>query len=220
MIKETARSGIVQNDKETVALVPKINFGIVTPELLETIAAVSKKYDIPLIKITSAQRFALVGVKPEDVDNVWNELGLEPGHALSTGINYVQACPGSAVCRLGQRDSIGLAQRIDDAIEPLNIESKVKIGVSGCPLSCAEGLVRDIGIFGKKATGWTIQVGGNSGMNARIGEVLVADLDDDQCVDMVVKFLQYYIENAKTKERIYRFVPRIGLDKIKEDLGL
>ena len=56
MIQESARTGIVQKDKETVALIPEIKFGMLTPEDLEKLAAVSRKYEIPAIKITSAQR--------------------------------------------------------------------------------------------------------------------------------------------------------------------
>ena len=131
MIQETARTGIVQKDKETVALIPEIKFGMMTPEDLEKIAAVSRKYEIPVLKITSAQRIALVGVKPENVEKVWEELGMEPGHGLGTGLNYIKACPGEAACRLGQRDSLGMAERIYDAVKPLGIESKIKFGVSG-----------------------------------------------------------------------------------------
>ena len=59
MIQESARTGIVQKDKETVALIPEIKFGMLTPETLEKLASVSRKYEIPAIKITSAQRIAI-----------------------------------------------------------------------------------------------------------------------------------------------------------------
>ena len=88
-------------------------------------------------------------------------------------------------------------------------------------MACGEGIIRDIGIFGRKATGWTVQIGGNSGLNARLGEVLAKDLDDDQLVELVVKLMTYYKENMKPKERMYRFVPRMGgIDAIKQALGL
>ena len=92
----------------------------------------------------------------------------------------------------------------------LGIESKIKFGVSGCPLQCGEGAIRDIGVFGKKATGWTVQIGGNSGLNARVGEVLAADLEDDRLIEVLTKLMVYYKENMKPKERMYRFVPRMG----------
>lgn len=221
MIQESARTGIVQKDKETVALIPEIKFGMMTPDDLEKIAGAARKYEIPIIKITSAQRIALVGVKPQDVESVWNDLGMEPGHGLGTGLNYIKACPGESVCRLGQRDSLGMAERIYDVVKPLRIESKIKFGISGCPLACGEGIIRDIGIFGKKATGWTVQLGGNSGLNARLGEVLAKDLDDEQLIEVVLKLMTYYKENMKPKERMYRFVPRMGgIEAMKQALGL
>lgn len=221
MIQESPRSGIVQKDKETVALIPEIKFGMMTPEDLEKIAAVARKYEIPVIKITSAQRIALVGVKPEHVEAVWEELGMEPGNGLGTGLNYIKACPGEAVCRLGQRDSLAIAERIYDVVKPMGIETKLKFGISGCPLACGEGVIRDIGIFGKKSTGWTIQIGGNSGLNARLGEVLAKDLDDEQLLQVVTKLMLYYKENMRTKERMYRFVPRMGgVEAIKQALGV
>lgn len=217
---DTAREGILQNDNKTMAITPEIKFGMLTPELLERIAAVTRKYNIPVLKITSAQRIALVGIAPEDVEKVWADLEMEVGYAVGNAIHYIQSCPGTEVCRLGQRDSLGIAAKIDDAIKDLEIPAKTKIGISGCPLSCGEGIIRDIGLFGKKATGWTITIGGNSGINARFGDTLAKDLDDDAAVALIVQFLKYYQENAKTKERLYRFVPRVGIETIKEALQL
>lgn len=221
MIQESARTGIVQKDKETVALIPEIKFGMMTPDDLEKLAAVSRKYEIPAIKITSAQRIALVGVKPEHVESIWEELDMEPGHGLGTGLNYVQSCPGTSVCRLGQRDSLDMAERLYQEVKPLGLDVKLKIGVSGCPLQCGEGAIRDVGVFGKKATGWTVQIGGNSGLNARIGEVLAQDLEDDLLVDVIHRLMVYYKDNMKPKERMYRFVPRMGgVAEIRKAIGL
>lgn len=221
MIQESARLGILQKDKETIALIPEIKCGMMTPNDLEKLAAVSRKYAIPAIKITSAQRIALVGVKPEHVAAIWEDLDMEPGHGLGTGLNYIQACPGTTVCRLGQRNSLELAERIYDIVKPMEIATKLKFGISGCPLQCGEGAVRDVGIFGKKATGWTIQIGGNSGLNARVGEVLAKDLDDEQLIAVITKLMQYYKDNMKPKERMYRFVPRMGgVAAIRKAIGL
>lgn len=218
-----AREGILENTKETVTLVPKISFGLLTTEILDAFSAVAKKYEIPAMKITSAQRIAFVGVKMDQVDAIWADLaqiGIEPGAAAGDAVHYIQACPGTECCRLGQRDSLGLGAKIEEAIKDLPIPAKTKIGISGCPLACGEGAVRDIGIFGKKMSGWTIQIGGCSGINTRIADVLVKDLSDEETVETVVKILKYYQDNAKPKERMYRFVARVGVEQIKADLNL
>jgi len=218
-----AREGILENTKETVTLVPKLSFGLLNTDILDAFSAVAKKYNIPTIKITSAQRIAFVGVKLDQVDAVWADLaqiGIEPGAAAGDAVHYIQACPGTECCRLGQRDSLGLGAAIEEAINELPIPAKTKIGISGCPLSCGEGAVRDIGIFGRKATGWTIQIGGCSGINTRVADVLAKDLSDEDTISLVVNILKYYHANAKPKERMYRFVTRIGIDQIKADLNL
>jgi NAD(P)H-nitrite reductase large subunit len=49
---------------------------------LRRLADVAEKYRGQVIKITLAERFALVGVNPEDLDRIWQELSLVPGAAL------------------------------------------------------------------------------------------------------------------------------------------
>jgi NAD(P)H-nitrite reductase large subunit len=59
-MSDKPKGAILQRDKETYAIVPRTPAGLVTPENLENIAKVARKYEIPIIKITSGQRFALV----------------------------------------------------------------------------------------------------------------------------------------------------------------
>jgi len=59
------KGAILQRDKRTYAIVPRTPTGWVTADDLENIAKVVRKYKIPIVKITSGQRFALVGMKKE-----------------------------------------------------------------------------------------------------------------------------------------------------------
>jgi NAD(P)H-nitrite reductase large subunit len=61
--------------------------GVVTVEYLEKIAAVARKHDIPLVKITSAQRLAFAGHAPEMVAEIWHDLGQESGPVKPVGIH-------------------------------------------------------------------------------------------------------------------------------------
>ena len=144
------KGAILQRDKETYAIVPRTPVGLVSPEDLERIAKVARKYQIPVIKITSGQRFALVGMNKDDVDKIWEDLGMDVGKATELCLHYVQACPGTAVCKFGVKDSLGLGMEIEKFFSGLDLPAKVKIGVSGCPFCCGESFVRDIGILGKK----------------------------------------------------------------------
>jgi len=206
---------IIQRDRETYAIVPSTPAGILTPEIMERVAAVVKKYDIPIVKITSGQRLALVGLKEEDIKSAWADLDMKVGQATALCLHYVQACPGTAVCRFGMRDSLGFGLEIEEVYSHFKFPAKLKFGVSGCPMCCAESYLRDIGIFGKKK-GWTVIVGGNAGGRPRIGDVMAADLSREECLALVEKILVYYKDNARKKERMARFVDRVGIDAVRE----
>jgi len=209
------KGAILQRDKETYAIVPRTPVGLVSPEDLERIVKVARKYQIPVIKITSGQRFALVGMKKDDVDKIWEDLGMDVGKATELCLHYVQACPGTAVCKFGVKDSLGLGMEIEKFFSGMDLPEKVKIGVSGCPFCCGENFVRDIGILGKKK-GWTFIVGGSSARRPRIGDVLIEDLSGEEVINLTKQTLEYYQDKAKKRERMARFVDRIGIENMKE----
>ena len=214
-MREHPTGAILQRDKETYAIVPRTPVGLVTPDDLEALAGVARKYDIPVIKITSGQRFALVGLKKEDVDSVWQELGMDVGKATELCLHYVQACPGTAVCKFGVQDSLGLGTEIEAFFTEMELPAKVKIGISGCPFCCGESFVRDIGIFGKK-NGWTFIVGGSSARRPRIGDVLTENLSKEEVIDLTRRTLEYYRDKSKKKQRMARFIDRIGIENFKD----
>lgn len=212
---DNSQGAILQRDKQTYAIVPRMPMGLVTPDILENIAAVARKHQIPIIKITSAQRMALVGINPESIDQIWQELGLTVGPAVEVCVNYVQACPGTAVCKFGVQDSLGFGGKLEELFVGKEMPGKVKIGISGCPMNCGEGYVKDFGAFGKKA-GWTIVFGGNAGAKPRIADVIAEGLSTEQAIELAQRCFDYYQSNAKPKERSARFIERIGIEEFKK----
>ncbi len=215
MTEETPPGAILQRDKKTYAIVPRTPVGLVSPEILEAISSVVRKYNIPITKITSGQRLSLVGIKREDLDQIWQDLKLEVGAAVELCVHYVQACPGTEVCKFGVRDSLGLGLELEKLYVGMDLPAKVKIGVSGCPFCCAESYVRDIGLIGKNK-GWIVTFGGNSGGRPRIGDVIAKDVDDAKAIALVKRCLEYYRDNVEKKLRTARFVEKIGIETIKQ----
>jgi NAD(P)H-nitrite reductase large subunit len=218
-MSKTPKGAILQRDKETYAIVPRIPMGVLTPGILENLAKVARKYKVRIIKITSGQRIALVGIKPGDVDNAWKDLTMEVGPAEGLCVHYVQACPGTETCKFGQRDSLGLASRIEKMYVGKEdfIPAKTKFGISGCRLNCAESFLRDIGAYAAP-DGWTVIVGGNSGGRPRIGDVIAEKLSEEQTLELIKKCLDYYSKNARARERLPRFIQRIGIEEFKKSV--
>lgn len=128
--------------------------GIVTAEHLGKVAGIARKYRIPIVKITSGQRLALIGIAPEHVAKIRKEPGDAAEQAEGPCVRYVQACPGIESCQYGVQDSIGLAGIIEGKLRNRTFPAKVKTGASGCPRCCSESHIRDIGLMATRK-GWT-----------------------------------------------------------------
>ena len=218
MLKLGEKGVILQRDNQTYAIAPHIPCGVVTPQLLRKLADVAEKYGAKALKITGATRIAIVGLKEEDIDAVWNDLGMSAGAAVGLCVRSIRACPGTTFCKLGKQDALGVGLALDEKYHGLVLPNKLKMSVSGCFLNCTESWVRDIGLTGYEE-GWTLTVGGNVGAQPRIGKELTKGLNNNQAFEIVEKILQYYKTNAKKGERLGAMVDRVGLDAMKAALS-
>ena len=199
----------------TFSVVPRMYGGVTTPDELRRIADVADKYDVPMVKVTGGQRLDLLGVRKQDLPAIWRDLGMPSGHAYAKAVRTVKTCVGSEFCRFGLGDAIGLGIEMERLWEGLHTPHKVKSGVSGCPRNCAEATVKDIGCVAVEG-GWQVRAGGAAGGNVREADILATVQTRAEALRVATTFLQFYRENAEYKERTYDFVPRIGLEKVRE----
>ena len=111
-----------------------------------------------------------------------------------------------------------MGMELDDIYHGMVLPSKMKMGVSGCKIQCAENCIKDISLYGTK-DGWTIQIGGNGSAKPRLADILAEDLSSQDAKKMVADVVAYYKEHSK-RERMGRMIDRIGLDTIKSDLKI
>jgi nitrite reductase (NADH) large subunit len=187
----------------------------VTPSELRRIADVAERYEARMVKITGGQRIDLLGVSKRDLPAIWRDLDMPSGHAYAKAVRTVKTCVGSEFCRFGLGDSIALGIEMETEWEGLHTPHKVKSGVSGCPRNCAEATVKDIGVVAVEG-GWQVRVGGAAGGSVREADILTTVPTRGEALRVSTTFLQYYREHAEYKERTYDFVPRVGLDVIRE----
>jgi NAD(P)H-nitrite reductase large subunit len=208
---------ILQRDGKSFAMVTRIPGGFVTPEMLEKIAHVARTYKVPMVKLTSGQRFMLIGMQEKDLAPMYRDLGSLAEKETGPCVRYVQTCLGTEVCRYGVQDSIGLGRELEQKYHGVSFPAKLKFGVSGCLRCCGESYTRDIGLVGT-TTGWTVVFGGNSGRRPSLGTVIAQDLSRGDALDLVHRLLEYYRANANEKERTARFLERMGFERIKSEL--
>jgi nitrite reductase (NADH) large subunit len=206
--------GNIQKDG-TFSVVPEIPGGVCTSDDLRRIANVADKYAVPLIKLTGGQRIDLVGIARDDLPAVWRDLGMPAGHAWAKSYRTCKSCIGTEYCRFGLGDSMGLAKRIEKRFRGLDSPGKLKLATAGCPRNCSEALVKDVGAVAVEGGKWEIYVGGAAGSHVRKGDLLCVVDTPEAVVKVLGRFIQYYRENAKYKERTYGFVERIGIARIR-----
>ncbi len=212
MLKDGEKGAILQRDKETYAIAPHFPCGVAKPEQLRKLADVAEKYNCSALKVTSAARIALVGLKEEDVDQAWQDLGLSPGAAVGVCVRSVKACPGTTFCRLGLQDSLGVGLELDRKYHGMELPGKLKIGVSGCPNQCAETCIKDIALVGKK-NGWTLMAGGSGARTPRLADTVAEELSTEQVTQHIDGIIDYYKANAKKNERMGKMMDRIGVQE-------
>jgi len=203
-----------QRDKETFAVVPHVPCGVVTPETLRKIADVSEKYEAAALKITSAARIAIVGLKEDDVPKAWDDLAMVPGQAVGKVVRSIKACPGTTFCSMAKQDALTIGMTLDEKYHGMELPSKTKMSVSGCQNQCAENCIKDASLAGTK-NGWTLMAGGIGTGRPRLADVIAEELETDEALAMFDRLITYYKENAKKVERIGRMIDRIGLDVVK-----
>ena len=110
------------------------------------------------------------------------DIGLAEAHAMT--ISDVLTCPGADTCSIGVTSSKGLGTELRNRIlagngkyrDPLVDEMRIKI--SGCPNSCGQHHVADIGFFGmavrmgeRQVPAFQLMLGGNAQGEGRLGKI-------------------------------------------------
>src|SRR5688500_18032433 len=186
----------------TYSVVPRVPGGEITPEKLIVIGEVAKKYGL-YTKITGGQCIDLFGAQLHQLPLIWRELidgGMESGHAYGKALRTVKSCVGSTWCRFGVQDSVGMAIALELRYRGLRAPHKIKMAVSGCTRECAEAQSKDVGVIATE-NGWNLYLAGNGGARPQHAVRFATDLDGDELVRTIDRFLMFYVRTADRLER-------------------
>lgn len=208
------KGAIIQRDRETYAIAPHIPGGITNSATLRKIADVADKYQALALKITSAQRIAIVGLPEEKLDQIWEELGEKAGAAIGLCVRSVKICPGTSYCKRGQQDSVAVGLEMDGRYHGLELPWKFKMGVSGCINDCAEGCIKDVALIGTPK-GWHVVVGGNGGAQPRLSHKLFENVPTQEEVLAIVDHLLLWFKAQNRRCRLGKFIEEMGLETFR-----
>jgi nitrite reductase (NADH) large subunit len=201
----------------TYSVVPRMWGGVTSAAELRAIADVVDKFAIPTVKVTGGQRIDLLGVRKEQLPEVWADLnaaGLISGAAYGKALRTVKTCVGSEWCRFGTQDSTGLGIKLEKFLWGSWTPAKVKLAVSGCPRNCAEATCKDVGVICVDS-GYDIVFVGAAGLDIKGAEALCHADTEEETIAIIAALIQLYRERARYLERIYKWAKRVGVNEIK-----
>ena len=201
----------------TYSVIPRMWGGETTSSELRRIADAVDKYKIPTVKVTGGQRIDLLGVKKEDLQAVWKDIGMPSGHAYAKALRTVKTCVGSEWCRMGTQDSTQMGKDLERAMWRMYAPHKVKFAVSGCPRNCAEAGIKDVGIIGVDS-GWEMYIAGNGGIKTEVAHFFTKLKTPAEVLEYTGAFCELYRQEGWYLERTVHYVNRVGLDYVKKKI--
>jgi ferredoxin-nitrite reductase len=201
--------------------------GKMTGQQVRGLAEIARQFGDGEIRLTVWQNLLISGVRTACVESV--EASIE-ALGLSTKATSIRAgliaCTGNAGCRLALSNTKRDAEEIARWCEPrVQLDTPVNIHLTGCPNSCAQHYVGDIGLLGARVQvsddgdtveGYHIHVGGGFGPDAGIGREIYHDVKAEDAPTTVERMLKAYLHHrACEQETFFAFTRRHELEALK-----
>jgi ferredoxin-nitrite reductase len=199
--------------------------GKITVLQMRGLADIARRFGDGDIRLTVWQNLLLSGISAEkraEAQYAIEALGLATAAtAIRAGL---VACTGNTGCKLALSDTKRHAMEIAYHVEPrVKLDTPINIHLTGCPNSCAQHFIADIGLLGTKIAisedaeveGYHVAVGGTSGVDAKIGRELMRDVPADQVPRVVENLLRGYLAQRSGTETFAQFAARNDIGDLR-----
>jgi sulfite reductase beta subunit-like hemoprotein len=205
----------------------RLELGDITPVQLRTLAFAARQFGDGSVRSTNQQNFILRWVRVDRIASLYRVLASAAlAHPSAERLGDVTACPGADTCQLGITSSRGLAAALGDlfrnGLSDLADEAGIRVKISGCPNSCGQHHIANIGFYGgaKKFHGQqapTYQM--LLGASLEAGQVryakAMARIPAKNIPGAVEALLRLYQRERQTGEQLNQFLNRVGPDQLK-----
>ena len=197
--------------------------GDITDKQLDALADLADRYSFGEVRTTHNQNIVLADVRQADLFELWGELRelgfATPNIGLLTDII---CCPGGDFCSLANAKSIPIAEAIQrrfDDLDYLFDLGEIDLNISGCMNACGHHHVGHIGILGVDKKGeefYQVSLGGSSGRDATLGQILGPSFAQDAMPDVIGKIIDVFVEHREEDEPFLDTFRRVGIAPFKE----
>ncbi|MDE3187448.1 MAG: NirA family protein, partial [Acidobacteriota bacterium] len=136
-----------------------------------------------------------------------------------TVLSGTVACTGNRGCRYSATDTkshaVALANLLDSKFK---IEQPVNLHVTGCPHSCAQHYIGDIGLLGTKvagAEGYQVVIGGGSDQDRGLARELTPAIRFSELAPLIEQLFDAYTARRKSNESFLEFSRRHSIQDLR-----
>ena len=203
----------------TVSAYAHAKLGDITGEQFRQLAALQRELGAD-VRVTNRQNLVFRGLAEADLRTFYDGLAevdmTSPGAEL---IRDVVACPGADTCNLGITQSRGLAKAITQALEDEGLAEVggIRINISGCPNSCGQHHVADIGFqgvekreHGRSAPGYLMLLGGYVGQEQIHFGQRAGRLPAKSIPEAVTRIVRRFTQERVASEPFREWIERVG----------
>jgi sulfite reductase (ferredoxin) len=193
-----------------------------------TSAHMARRYVGETVRTTVEQNLVFRWICEADLPDFYQDLqAIGLAQAGANTIADITSCPGTDTCKLGISASRGLTRVISEKLQAKLEEMpeevrKLKIKISGCPNSCSQHHIADMGFYGvsRKAGAYTVPhfqlvLGGQWENNGGSYGLAVAAVPSKRIPETIQRLTDKFVKERKKGEKFQAFVQRIGKVEIR-----
>ena len=200
-----------------------IPVGVMTARQMRRLADLAANYGSGQLRLTPWQNLLIPDVPDGFVETVKRQLVRIGFHHEATHIaGGLVACTGNTGCKWAATDTKGQALKLAEHLNKrLQLDQPVNIHLTGCPNSCAQHYVGDIGLQGVKVgtaavEGYNIVFGGATGAHAAIGREVFKGISFDEVPRLLEHVLKTYLARRQAGESFIEFTRRHEVKQLQE----
>ena len=204
--------------------------GDVAPEVLEAAASAAARFSSrQVLLLDRKQNLVIPDVLVDDLAEMRKELRQVGAVSVKYPVlDSIIACTGAATCRLGiclsKNAAAEAACALDESEVPEDVLREIDIRISGCPNSCAQHPVADIGLFGgarrqdeKHIPGYQVVLGGAHHVNDTHFAELFGFVPTKAVPEFLVNLLKGYNDERQESDSFADYLDRKGMEALAKE---
>ena len=198
--------------------------GNITPKQMIRVSEIAELYGSGEVRLTVWQNLIIPNVPDAYVETVkkavakagfdWKQSNLRSG---------LVACTGNSYCKFAASNTKAHALELANYLEKkVELDQPINIHLTGCPNSCAQHYMGDIGLLGTKVKvsgetleGYHVFVGGGFGDNQAVGRQVFSGVSVEQLKPTLERMLVIFLKKRNSGETFQQFTKRHDLNALQ-----